>query len=529
MANKDERNLNIIINSAEEDDRPVISISTLLKKMRRNFMLWLVAAVVFVVAAFGYAGFTTHVKKAKLEALVSFSYDGVEKGLDPSGRKFDVTTIKNPAVIESALTELNLSLEELENIRKGIDFIGTMPKDAVERLKVYESVLLQGNNGSMSAAEKILETTYFPTQYTVTFDYNETGLTDSEAVDVFNEILNNYKDYFYMTYGYNESLGNAVSTINYSDYDYTEAIDVFDNSLLSLKRYVKELANEDDTRFRSASTGYTFDDLYEAINTVETIDLDKISSYITVNNLTKDKDEALAYYEYRIKSLSRQKAQLEEQLQTYEDSIAAYEKDQIIVFGGGEEANTQSSLASAQYDKMFGEKNNTASELARVKQQINDYKDRQQSLKSGAVGSKAMLQKVDENLSALNDKISNLVELVCDTSEEYYKDVTFKNAYNVLVPATNTSSDRMARIINNAKMPLVLLEFLGFAVFFAVSFVQAITADSRKRKAQLAAVNDDTSAAGGDDADDESESETDNEAENEVKSEEKKPVNKKRK
>lgn len=479
MAKKDERNLNITINNHETDDGVVISFTTLVKKLKKYLLIWIITAVFLLALAFGYAGFTTHVNKAHLTAVVSFSYDGIEKGLDPSGRDFDEYSIKNPAVIEASLTELGISLEELEYIRQGIEIEGILPKDTVQRLTVYSNVL--NTNGSVSVADKILETSYFPTQYKVYFDYNKTSLTDKEAVKVFNSILDNYKDYFYKTYGYNTSLGNAVTAIDYNDYDYGEAIDVFDNSLSSLKKYVRDLANDDDTRFRSSVTGYTFSDLYEAIDVVESIDLDKISSYVTVNNLTKDKEAALAYYEYRIKALGRQKSQYEEQLAVYENSIENYQKDQIIIYGGSEDTNTQSTLASKQYDKMFGEKNEIASNLARTKQLINDYKDRQQSLKTKTTGSSSMFSKVDEDLEKLNEKINNLVDLVCDTSEDYYKNVTFKNAYNVLVPATNTTSDKISRVIENAKLPAVILELLGFVVYFAVAFVQAFTADNKKK------------------------------------------------
>ncbi len=503
MAKKDERNLNITINNAEEkSDDIIISFSTVLKKLKKYLLIWVVAAVLFIGMAFGYSAFTTHSQKPKLKSIVNFSYDGIEKGLDPNGRKFDVTSIKNPAVIEDALTSLNMGVEELENIRNGISFKSIIPKDAYDRYTVYNNILEQGGSSSIAAGERLLETTYYPTQYTVFFDYSETTLSAEDAVEVFNTILEKYEDYFYKCYGYNESLGSAVTAISYSDYDYPEAIDVFENSLHTLKVYAKELADEDDTRFRSASTGYTFDDLYQAINTVESIDLDKLSSYITVNNVTKDKESALAYYEYRIKSLTRLRDQYEEQLQTYEESINAYQKDDIIVFGGSEDTSTQSRLASEQYDKMFSQKNEAASELARVKQQINDYKDRQQSLKSKSAGSQAKVDKIDADFKVLDEKVTNLVNLVCETSEDYYKNVTFGNAYNVLVPADSPSVNRKERIMENVKKPLILLEGLGIFIYFGTVIIESLIVDTRKRKAQFAAENADTAGDGGDGDDD---------------------------
>lgn len=487
MAKKEERNVNVVIKNTEEEDKElVVSFSTIFKKLRKYLVIWIIVAVVFVGAAFGYAGVTTHVNKPSLQALVGFSYDGIEKGLDPSGNTFDPYSIKNPAVIENALTSLNMSVEYLESIREGITIKGVIPKDAINRLTVYSDVL--DTNGNIGAAERILETTYFPTQYYVYFNYNNTTLADDDAVEVFNAVLNQYSNYFYETYGYNESLGNAVNVISYDDYDYTEAIDLFDNSLSILKKYVKQLANEDQTRFRSSVTGYTFSDLYQSIDTVESIDLDKISSYISVNNLTKDKDSALAYYEYRIKALTRQKTQYEEEIKSYEASIESYEKDQIIVFGAGsDDTNTQSTLASKQYDKMIDEKNQIVTSLAQTKQSINYYKERQEALKSSSTGSSAKIETVEADLAKLNEKVSNLINLVADTSEDYYKNVTFKNAYNVLVPATNTSSDKVSRVIENAKMPAVILEALAVMVYLAAAIIEAFVADSRKRRDAITA------------------------------------------
>lgn len=486
MAKKGERNVNIVIKNPEEENEVVISFSTLLKKLRKYLMLWIVAAVVFVGAAFGYAGITTHINKASLHALVGFSYNGIEKGLDPAGKNFDPYSIKNPAVIENALTSLGMDTEQLENIREGITLEGVIPKDVIDRLTKYNSVL--DTNGNLGAAEKILETTYFPTQYHVYFNYSNTSLTETEAVELINAILNEYNNYFYETYGYNESLGNAVSVISYDDYDYSEAIDLFSNNLSILKKYVRQLSNDDQTRFRSSVTGYTFSDLYQSIDTVETIDLDKISSYVSVNNITKDKEAALAYYEYRIKALTRQKTQYEEEIKSYEASITSYEKDQIIVFGNGtDDTNTQSTLASKQYDKMIDEKNHIVVNLAETKQRINYYKERQEALKSNNSGSAAAskIQTVEADLASLNEKVGNLINIVADTSEDYYRNVTFKNAYNVLAPATNTTSDKLSRIIENAKMPIIILEALALVIYFAVAFIESIIAENKNRKAAL--------------------------------------------
>ena len=479
-----ERNLSITLkNEPVDQDDVIISIGTIFKKLKKYLLLWIVSAVVIFVLSFGYATITTHITKAKLTALVSFSYDGIEKGLDPKGRDFDVNTIKNPDVIKNAIEELDLDMEQLEYIRQGISIDGLIPKDAIDRITTYRSILDNSATPSLSAAQAMLDVTYYPTQYKVYFDYNNTTLTNAEALAVFNRILELYENYFYEQYGYNESLGASITAIEYKDYDYSQAVDVFDSNIKTLKKYVRKLSNEDSSRFRSAKTGYTFDDLYEVVNTIDTIDLEKISSIITINNVTKDKDESLAYYDYRIKSLTRQKAQYEEQINNINDSIAKYQKDEIFVFTGDTgESNMHSTVASDQYDKMLQQKIDLTAQLAETKQNINYYTERQTALKEKKSSSETDVQKVESLLDSVYKKINDAVALISETSDDYYKNVTFKDAYSILVPATDTTIDRVSRIVNNAKMPFVILEALGVAVYFAVAFIEALKADSKKRK-----------------------------------------------
>lgn len=489
-----ERNLNITLrNPDDEKDEVLISFGAFMKKLRKYVFTWVIAAVIFFVAAFGYAALTTHVKKPALEALISFSYSGIEKGLDPNGRKFDIYSVSDPKVIERALTTLNLDLKNVEKIREGISFKGIIPQDAADRIAAYKSVYEFGNSNSLSAVEKMLETTYYPTQFYAYFDYNSTGLSADDALDVFNEILNGYQYQFYEKYGYNESMGSAVTAIDYKDYDYPEALDVFKTSLTSLRKYVTHINNEDTSRFRSADTGYTFEDLILAIKTIENVDIDKIASFITVNNVTKNKQEALNYCEYRLKALERQKTEIEEEIKVYDDSIAKYTKDQVVIFGNSDvNVDTTVTQASAQYDKMINQKNSAAAELAETKQNIAYYQDRQNALKTNVTANDMQKEEVEAKLDSLNSKINELVDVTSRTADDYFENVTFKNAYNVLVPASNTASDKIGRIIANAKMPLVVLEALGIMLFFGIALIESIISENKKKeKVKVAGKYDD--------------------------------------
>ncbi len=507
MAKKDERYLNVTLKNEQEDkDEVVISLSGIFKKFKKFFALWLVAAIVVGILTVTISALFTQDQHKTLTALVSFTYDGIEDGRDPSGNEFDPNSLKTPAVIEAALTELNLPLEDLESIRSNIRINGLIPQDAYDRIVTYKNVYENAQSGALSAAEAMLDVDYYPTQYQVVFNYAGTEYDADDAVQVFNTVLECYRDYFFDTYGYNRALGSAVTAINYTDYDYAEAVDVFSSSLSTLQSYVGNLSSEDTTRFRSAATGYTFADLSEAIKTIKNMDLDIISSYITINNVTKDKDSLINYYDYRIETLKREKTIAEEKLAVITESINSYVKDEIFIFGNGTDTtDTQSTVASEQYDALYRQRINVQSELSTATQQINFYTQRKTELQRKPVGTDAEKERVEGDLAKLNEKITDLIEKVNLTADEYYETVTFANAYNILVPASSSATTTVKNVIKDSIVIALILEALLFVAYICVAFVTAII-DENKKKAvpAVAAASDDDDD---DDEDDDSDSE----------------------
>ena len=141
-----------------------------------------------------------------------------------------------------------------------------------------------------------------------------------------------------------------------------------------------------------------------------------------------------------------------------------------------------STVASDQYDNMIKKKLQITEDLADTKQSINYYKERKDALQNNPAGSDAKAENLDAQLEALSDKINELIDLTSRTSDDYYKNVTLRNAYNVLVPAASTVTNRIHHIIDNAKLPLIVIEALVIVAFIMLAIVEAIVADGRKRK-----------------------------------------------
>ena len=493
MAKNNERNLNVTIKNQEEDkDEVILSLSSIIKNLKKYLAVWLAIAIIAGLLTFCYSAYKTFSAKTPAKAIVSFTYTGIEKGLDPKGRKFEIENMKNPKVIEKALSSKGMDLEKVEDIRVCIGFDYKIPQEAYDQLTAYNSVMDKATTGSLSAAQAMLDTKYYPTQFTVHFDFGRAGFDRQTGVDFLNTLLKCYGEYFYAEYGYNEPLGTAVKTIDYDSYDYAQQIDLFRDSLRKVRSYLENLSKDDSTLFRSSVTGYSFNDLSDYAKTITSIDLDRISSYISVNNVTKDKNSALAYYNYRIENLNLDKNEYTERLYAIDASISKYEKDIIQVFGNGtDNTDTKSTLHSEQYDTMFKQKTNIEASLAQTKQDINFYTSRRDALQNNKASSKDNIDKVEADIAELEKKVRNLVDLTEQTANDYYENVQFANAYNILAPATKSVGAGLGQAASGAVKGIIIIEMLILVIYFSVAFISALRFENGKKKLAKAGSDDD--------------------------------------
>lgn len=492
MAKSNERNLNVTIKNDDLNDGAAISVSSILKYLKKFVLMWLVIS--FIVGCLGVAvsGALTFIAKEPAKALVSFTYSGIEKGLDPKGRKFDINSMKNPNVIEKALTALDLDLKDIETIRANISFDYKIPDDAYDKLTAYNSVMDKATSGSLGAAQAMLDVTYYPTQFTIYFDFGKAGYNRKTGVELLNTLLDCYRDYFYEEYGYNEPLGVAINAAEYENYDYVQQIDLFRNSLRQVRSYLGSLSNDDNTTFRSSVTGYTFKDISEYAKTVSSIDLDRISSYISINNVTKDKDAAIAYYDYRIENLKRDEVEYKERIASIDASIDRYKKDSILIFGNGTDTtNTEYATHSEQYDLLFKQKTTADANLAQTKQDINYYESRRAALQNNKNSSEANVKKVEADIASLSEKVKQIVELTENTADDYFENVQFAHAYNILIPATRSVSAGIGSAISNAIKPLVVIELLIFVIYMMIVFISALKYEAAKNRVIKKIIGDD--------------------------------------
>ena len=413
-----------------------ITVKDFIDAFFRRLPLWLFFSALVLAAVIAANYFMKD--RLVVTAVVNFSYDGIESGRDPVGNRFDEQEIKSESQIRAAAQAIAraLSDEDVQTVRDALEVHGVVPVSIFESIIEYESIY---GEDEIEKETNIRDSAYFPSQYTITFHYAQAGFSESQGTLFLGELLSSYEQYFYDRFGYNPSLEQSISSLDYEEYDYINAVDVLTNRLSSLRAYVASLSSQDNTRFVSEQTGYSFPDLVDAIDTIQNEDISWITSYIVTNNMTKEHDDLVNYYRFKIKDAEREIAQRESRLYTLIDQIAGYVKTNAIFLGlvdnsapqeDGSVSNYEFSQKSAMYDSMIREKVSCETAISETQEQIALYERRIERLLSGpATGDPEV---VEEGLNRIASKVAQFLADTRQTSDEFFKTVWLKRAFQVL-------------------------------------------------------------------------------------------------
>ena len=476
----DERNIQLtVIRPPEEDENEIrIDLVKIFGFCKRFFVLWLAAAVALgaiVLAVSAWRQDVTYIGDTM--ALITYTSNGAERGLDPNGEKLDPAKLQSPTVVEAAFNQLGISLKMLDKVRTNLTVEGLMSDESYNRRTLYNNMLSKSGSVNMELVRALLNTESNSTKFIVSFDYLRAGYSRQEGIELLNAILDAYRKDFEETYNINVALGSSLNVVDFSEYDYAEAIAIFSESLDGIEAYLNSLKSSDQAEFRSNVTGSTFDDLLQRITTLRDIDLDQAASYITSNAVTRNGAEReISHYEWQIDELTRQKTVQEAKLASLTESIAAYEKDPVIYMSGDE--NTPASESETDYyDQLIEEKLDTQSQISRYMRTIRFYQSEIEVLRSDRAVSQQTKDRADAYLESLNQSVNQLLTDVKTTADEYYSKAAFTKTVQVLVPAM---AEKPSITSGNMMKNLMVTEGLLLVLYLGVSVIGGIRASNRK-------------------------------------------------
>lgn len=448
-----------------------LPLRKLLHNMKRLFILWIAVSLIVAFVNIGIVLWKKNLN-SEVTSIINFSFDGIESGLSPDGNKFNVNEMKSEAIIQQSIDELGFTGCDINAIRHSISIDGIIPDDVIQRIVKYIPIV-ESKNTTTSSSKLIKDTTYYPTQYKITFKCKKAGLSKKDGAKLINKITKKYNDYFNAEYGYNTSLEESLKSLDYKEYDYIDSIDIMSATLDSLNEYITELEKSDNTRFR-ASNGKSFADISASIQTVRNEDLDWISSFVILKNVTKDKETLITNYKFKVDELKRRKVISQETINAITDTINIYEKNSILVYNGSDKTdsdpNSNVLKPSDTYDKLLDYRISEQTALSQYEQNINLYNERIKNLESVKT-SEENNAIAEEELEKVYSKITVLLDTANETVSDYYENVLLNNAYTIISPATSSLLVIIKGAINDSLRIIFAQELIVAAVFITLSAV----------------------------------------------------------
>ena len=456
MEANDSRRLDVTIQQASAIDEYEISLAevwAVLRKGRVRLLAWLI--VFTMIGGMGGAGYALLTTNKSVASIVQFSYDGVEEGLDPKGARLDINKIKSPQIIGPVLDAMGYSDSgevNAETVRQSITIEGQVPQDVIDRLTVITTIAT--NSTAVTNLEKVLDVSYFPTQYKISLDAGELGLSIESAQMLLDGVLESYRKYFYDTYADVQMMGVAVKGIDYQDYDYTEALDILGAQIATMSSYVNGLEQR-GSDFRSVATGYTFADIRAALEIVRTTNIALVDALVFSFNLTKDRTMLTTLLDYQVEESERQLSVVQRTLDTINAKLNTYEKDTVMMMGTDAQQTLQEgmslTLASTEYDGLINQSIEATTKVAQLQAKINKLKTRIDKFQGDSTITQAEYKQrcedAEAHLTVISEKLTGWVEIIEKTAQEYFDTEEFDDAFKVILPTQDAGAARTIRIV----------------------------------------------------------------------------------
>jgi len=463
--NNENRNLEVILKIGNEKDDNEINwgeeFAKIFHRLRSKRHYFIRITAIFMIAGFIVGLILPFVGSSSktAEASITFAYEGIESGLAPDGTPFDITKIKSPAIIEDALNASAITDISAEKIRNNIIINGVVPSDIINQVNVINTI----SEKNPEALKEILDINYNPSQFIVSLEFGNMGISSQKACQILNAVLESYREYFHSVY-YNENLLSAsVNIFDYSTYDYAEALSIMETQIKTMDNYITFMISETDD-FRSPSLSLKYSDIQQGLNIVNDIDIAKLYSIVYSNNLTMNKDNLITYYSYLIEQAQRELNEALENRNTIQNSLNSYQKNPVIIAGKEEQEQlSELNLSGEMYDELIEKYIKASEKVSNINTNIAKYNDRINNIKQYALSAvnipeqeyAALTKSASESISAINEKLNGYISDINTITKEYYENKKYNDAYKITTPASYKAGTIFGMAVSGVKYAVV--------------------------------------------------------------------------
>ena len=362
-----------------------------------NMRVWIcIPLIAIIVLGSCYFAFQSE-KTASVE--MSLNYEEAANGLNPNSTRFNAYNISSKEVVERMLWYCGIDPESVnvDKICDGISINAT-------------------NNKSFSEGEYYISTTY-----KITLN-RPSSLNDIKTDDLITYLCKSYKDTFYTKYTENRSILEFDIDI-FNDKEYLEIADLLDMKAQQIQKYLNTRTKQSKS-YVEAESDETFKSLVQKVEDIQSYDIAKYRSFVTMAGCSDDKARfisALAYVN-RLMGISYKKDMAGYTVRN--DGIKMYDDDMISVVmipSIDESKNTYyMSKTKTGMDYIAKEADNLLETAQLTSKKITVNEDISQKMTAGT-NSKENLNKASQMIADIRNKFTELSRQIEAVDKAYVK------------------------------------------------------------------------------------------------------------
>ena len=394
---------------------------------------------------------------------IQFDYDGASDGLDPNGNAFDAVNFLTDDVIENALIKSELKEKySVELVKQNIVMENVVPKNIVKEINSFESLTEKDDTREISSKD------YHPVRYNLKLYKDlDNKISKGQLNNLLANIVDSYCEKLHNTYkkSFNTELYDSLYDIE--NYDYTYQSEAYASKLRVLARYADEMYQE---RAEFEVNKKTFRDISVASNALMKSEVTQIDNMIRLYALSKDLDSLKNYYNYKIETLTYDKAKYTSDLNAVSAQVTAYQKDSTIYVGSGENVIKVEGNSTETYNALLTRQIELSDKVASIGIEIADCTSILDDINHASATDdeyvlvRSYIARLGEKYSAIE---KDLVDLLDAYNAKYLSD-SMTSRSNIHYQSDSIFSgafvSRSAKIVINS----LLLALTGISVYFLV-------------------------------------------------------------
>lgn len=477
--NKDSQ-INVVVNRTDEavDAIDLMGVFRYMKVKARIFA-WLLLLCMVVGICAPLLLYQFKVRATRATSVVTLNYylpNGKKvQGLQaPDGAELDLTQITSSFVLQKALDNTALSGKiSVSSLRDSIHIDRILTEDSRRQQEVARKMLEDKNAAAYTQLQSV-KLTYI-NQIVVSLD-NRFGLSDADLRNLLNQVLQSYNSYLAKTYSEVYLPADEVSIIDVESLDIMESLDLLRDAMDNLNEYCDDKP-DDIKAYRSWRDGRSLEDLKTYIQTVQSVNIDYLYSYVYANSLAEDRDSMVSKYQYQLRVAKQELAEINGNISTMKSIIDSYQPDQIYVDNQNSDTSKSTKVTTDYYNEMVLALAEEYEKAATKQIKIADLEDKMSALEAQAT--QGDTQEVKEELKKTVKVCEEAFKQVYDHMEE----ITGRPFYTSYMDFTSAQGETKGFVASNMKKMLIGAfagAFLACGLWFVSAFAAELKRGSRK-------------------------------------------------